>query len=269
MSTSLASVPSKHTALVTGASGGIGEDLARLFAADGHDVVLVARSEGKLEALAASLEKAFGIRAHVVASDLTAPGAPELLLKTLEERGIEVDVLVNNAGYGGYGPFVETDLPNELAMIQLNVTALVHLTKLVLPRMVAKKFGRVMNVASTAAFQPGPLMAVYYATKAFVLSFSEALSNELEGTGVSVTCLCPGATATGFQTQANMEKSRLFKLAAVMDSATVAKVGYRAMWRGKAVVIPGVQNRIMATSVRFFPRKTVTRLVRTIQAPTA
>ena len=181
----------KETALITGASSGIGLDLARLFAKDGHDVVLVARSEGKLREIAAELERDFGMTAHVIVADLAKPDAPQTLVAQLP---VDVDVLVNNAGFGVLGPFVETDLAKELEMIQVNVVALTHLTKLLLPPMVARRRGRVLNVASTAAFQPGPLMAVYYATKAYVLSFSEAIADELRDSGVTVTALCPGPT---------------------------------------------------------------------------
>jgi short-subunit dehydrogenase len=194
----------KKTALITGASGGIGLDLARLFAEGGYDVVLVARTESKLKELATELASKHGVSARAVAADLADPAAPAQLMERLKAEGVQVDVLVNNAGYGGYGTFAETELDAELKMIQLNISALTALSKAVLPGMLARKSGRILNVASTAAFQPGPLMAVYYATKAYVLSFSEALANETKGTGVTVTCLCPGPTKTGFQQQAKM-----------------------------------------------------------------
>ena len=253
------------TALVTGASSGIGLDLAKRFAAEGHDVALVARSEGKLKELAAALEAEHQVRAHVVTADLAQPRAAETLVAALEARGIAVDVLVNNAGYALYGAFTETDLADELNMIQVNIVALTHLTKLLVRKMVARKDGRVLNVASTAAFQPGPLMAVYYATKAYVLSFSEALANELAGTGVTVTALCPGPTKTGFQARAQMEESKLVRGREIMTSETVARAGYTGLMKGKTVVIPGVGNRMMANAVRFLPRNTVTKLVRNAQ----
>ena len=255
----------RKTALVTGASSGIGLDLAKRFAAEGHDVALVARSEGKLKELAAALEAEHKVRAHVVTADLAQPRAAETLVAALEARGIEVDVLVNNAGYALYGAFTETDLADELNMIQVNIVALTHLTKLLVRKMVARKDGRVLNVASTAAFQPGPLMAVYYATKAYVLSFSEALANELAGTGVTVTALCPGPTKTGFQARAQMEESKLVRGREIMTSETVARAGYTGLMKGKTVVIPGVGNRMMANAVRFLPRNTVTKLVRNAQ----
>ena len=186
-------------------------------------------------------------------------------MAALEARGIDVDVLVNNAGYALYGAFTETDLADELAMIQVNIVALTHLTKLLVRKMVARKDGRVLNVASTAAFQPGPLMAVYYATKAYVLSFSEALANELSGTGVTVTALCPGPTKTGFQARAQMEESKLVRGKEIMTSETVARAGYAGMMKGKTVVIPGMSNKMLAQAVRFLPRNTVTKMVRNAQ----
>jgi short-subunit dehydrogenase len=255
----------RKTALVTGASSGIGLDLAKRFAAEGYDVALVARSEGKLKEVAAAIEAEHKVRAHVVTADLAKAGAAEELMAAVAARGITVDVLVNNAGYASYGAFAETDLADELAMIQVNVVALTHLTKLAVRQMVARKSGRVLNVASTAAFQPGPLMAVYYATKAYVLSFSEALANELRGTGVTVTALCPGPTATGFQARAQMEESKLVRGKAIMTSETVAKAGYAGLMKGKTVVIPGMSNKMMAQAVRFLPRNTVANLVRSAQ----
>jgi uncharacterized protein len=255
----------RKTALVTGASSGIGLDLAKRFAAEGYDVALVARSEGKLAEVAAALEAEHHVRAHAVAADLARPGAADALVATLAARGIDVDVLVNNAGYASYGAFADTDLGDELNMIQVNVVALTHLTKLLVREMVARKEGRVLNVASTAAFQPGPLMAVYYATKAYVLSFSEALANELAGTGVTVTALCPGPTKTGFQARAQMEESKLVRGKEIMTSEEVARVAYAGLMKGKTVVIPGVSNKMLAQAVRFLPRKTVTRLVRSAQ----
>jgi len=252
----------KETALITGASSGIGLDLARLFAKDGHDVVLVARSEGKLREIAAELERDCGVTAHVIALDLAQPGAPRKLVDALP---CAVDVLVNNAGFGITGPFVETDLEKELEMIQVNVVALTALTKLLLPPMVARRRGRVLNVASTAAFQPGPLMAVYYATKAYVLSFSEAIADELRDSGVTVTALCPGPTSTGFADAAGMTKSRLFSLAKPMDSAAVAREGYKAMQRGRRVVVTGMKNKLLTQSVRVSPRRMVTLIVRKLQ----
>jgi short-subunit dehydrogenase len=255
----------KKTALITGASSGIGLDFARLFAEGGYDVVLVARTESKLKTLADELSSKHGVRALAVAADLADPAAPGRLMERLKAEGVQVEVLVNNAGYASYGAFAETDLDAELKMIQVNISALTALTKAVLPGMLARKSGRILNVASTAAFQPGPLMAVYYATKAYVLSFSEALANETQGTGVSVTCLCPGPTKTGFQERAKMEESKLVKGKEIMDSGTVARAGYEALHRGQALIIPGFMNKVMAQSVRFLPRSAITSLVRKVQ----
>ena len=253
------------TALVTGASGGIGEELARLFAADGHDLVLVARSRDKLARLSEELEGKHGVRARVLAADLARPEAPREIFEELSAAGLTVDALVNNAGVGSYGLFAETDLESELSLLQVNVVALTHLTKLFLPGMIARRRGYVMNVASTAAFQPGPLMAVYYASKAYVLSFSEALANECEGTGVVVSALCPGPTETGFVAAVpGMNESKLFDRA-VMDARTVAVEGYRGLLAGKAIVIPGLRNNLLARSIGFFPRGLVTKVVRGIQ----
>jgi hypothetical protein len=245
----------RQTALITGASSGIGSDLARLFARDGYDLVLVARGEAKLREL--------GLPATIIAADLSDPAAPQRVVDAL--RGKTIDVLVNNAGVGLTGKFVETDLQNELAMIQLNIVALTHLTKLLLPGMVTRRRGRILNVASTAAFQPGPLMAVYYATKAYVLSFSEAIAEELRDSGVTVTALCPGPTETGFAAAANMGGTRLFTMSRPASSSDVAQAGYEAMKRGRRVVIPGVKNKLLAQSVRISPRRLVTTIVRKMQ----
>jgi uncharacterized protein len=254
----------KMMALVTGASGGIGEELARLFAADGHDLVLVARSRDKLSHLAEELKAKHGIDARVLASDLARPEAPQEIFDELNVKGVRVDALVNNAGFGSYGLFAETDLKSELDLLQVNIVALTHLSKLFLPSMIARRHGYVMNVASTAAFQPGPLMAVYYASKAYVLHLSEALSNECEGTGVRVSALCPGPTETGFAAAAGLGDSKLFDRA-VMDARTVAIEGYRGLFAGKAIVIPGFRNSLLARSIGFFPRGLVTKVVRGIQ----
>jgi len=251
-------------ALITGASGGIGEELARLAAADGSDLVLVARSRERLQALADELAGRHDVAARVVARDLSDPQAPREIFEELAADGVEVETLVNNAGFGSYGLFAETDPEHELRLLQVNVVALTHLTKLFLPGMIARRRGYVMNVASTAAFQPGPLMAVYYASKAYVLSFSEALSNETEGTGVVVSALCPGPTETGFVAAAGMEESKLFERGA-MTARAVAEAGYRGMLAGRRVVIPGFRNSLLARAVGLAPRGLVLRAVRGIQ----
>ena len=254
-----------QTALITGASSGIGADLARLFARDRYDLVLVARNGAKLQALSDELRRAHGIRAAVMGVDLAVPGTPENIARRLREQRIRIDVLVNNAGFGVYGPFGETDLEVELRMLQVNIVSLTHLTKLLLPGMLARRSGKILNLASTAAFQPGPLMAVYYASKAYVLHFSEALARELaDGSGITVTALCPGPTRTAFQAAAGLQKSRLVRGGLMMDSTNVARIGYDGLMRGKSVVIPGIRNRIVARFVRILPRDLATRLVRAL-----
>jgi uncharacterized protein len=254
------------TALITGASGGIGLELARIFASNRHEVVLVARSEDKLRQLARECEQQ-GSRAHVVAVDLAVPGGPKAVVDAIAALGVQVDVLVNNAGFGVYGRFADTPLERELESIQVNVVALTELTKRLLPAMLARKSGRILNVASTAGFLPGPLMAVYYATKAYVVSFSEAIANELDGSGVTVTVLCPGPTATGFQAAANLESSRIVSVLRKATSRSVAEAGYRALMAGTVVAVPGVSNKISALAPRLFPRAIIRRVVRAIQEP--
>ncbi|MGA9497334.1 MAG: SDR family oxidoreductase, partial [Terriglobales bacterium] len=231
---------------------------------EGYNLVLVARSADKLRQLASELEKTHGTRSLILAVDLTEPGAPAYVLDQTTRADIHVDVLVNNAGFGQYGKFVENDLEECLRQIQLNVTTLTHLTRLYLPAMIERKSGRILNVASTAAFQPGPLMAVYYATKAYVLHFSEAISNELQDTGITVTCLCPGPTETEFQKRANISGIRLSKYG-TMDARTVAEDGYRALIAGKTVAISGFRNWLIAQSVRFAPRRMVAAVARKLQ----
>jgi short-subunit dehydrogenase len=255
-----------ETALITGASSGIGLELARLFARDGADLVLVARRRELLEDLAAELRREHGISTTVLDEDLAQEPAPARIARTLGDRGITVDTLVNNAGFGTYGPFLDSDLGATLELVQVNVASLVALTRLITPAMVERRSGRILNVASTAAFQPGPLMAVYYASKAFVLSFSEALANELHGSGVTVTALCPGPTRSEFQRRAAMEDSRLVSgLVPMMESAAVALAGYRAMRKGRTLVVPGVANRLGVFSVRLAPRRLLTAVVRRVQ----
>lgn len=252
----------RETALITGASSGIGLDLARLMAPE-FDLIITARTQSKLEQIAQELQSGKGSHVHVIPADLARAEAPDTIFAEVTRRGLRVDALINNAGFGSYGLFAATDLRTQLEMIQVNIAALTQLTKLFLPAMLERKHGRIMNVASTAGFQPGPLMAVYYATKAYVISFSEAIANELKGTGVTVTCLCPGATATEFAARADMEKSRLFKMGK-MKSVDVARAGYKAMMRGKTTVITGGMNRLLAESVRFSPRKLVTAISRSV-----
>jgi uncharacterized protein len=251
-------------ALITGASRGIGYELARVCAERGHDLVLVARSAERLQEVAAELGRTHGIRATPLPLDLARPEAPAALFAELQARGLQVDILINNAGFASYGPFAETDLEEELDELQLNVVTTTHLTKPLLRPMLERRWGRVLNVASTAAFQPGPYMAVYYATKAYILSFSEAIDSELEGTGVSVTCLCPGPTRTAFQERADIRDSPLARLRR-MEPGPVAEAGYRAMMAGRAVVIPGLRDRLLALGAKFGPRGLVTRIAGKMQ----
>ncbi len=240
------------TALVTGASGGIGMEIARVLSREGYRVVLVARRREELERLAAELGNAL-----VCTADLTKREAADDVLAWCVKEKLEIDVLVNNAGFGSAGFFADLDTKRELDMVQVNCGALVHFTRLFLTPMLARKRGRILNVGSTAGFQPGPFMAVYYATKAFVNSFSEALSVELQGTGVSCTVLCPGPTETGFVAAAKMEGSALFKMLAVSNAKSVAEDGVRGMLRGKAIVVPGVTNKLAIQANRVSPRALV------------
>jgi short-subunit dehydrogenase len=255
----------KSFALITGASRGIGLELAKECAKHGHDVVLVARRQDALEAAAGQIEGKYGVRAIVLPADLTDPAAPSEISAAMIEQEIVVHMLINNAGFGLGGEFLETDIEREIEMIQVNVTALTQLTKLFVRSMVKLHSGRIMNVASTAAFQPGPLMSVYYATKAYVLSFSEAIAEELRNTGVTVTALCPGATATDFAETAQISNSRLFRKLGVADAGDVARYGYKAMMRGDRVAIPGWRDKLMIQSERFAPRRLITAIARKAQ----
>jgi len=257
---------SNKTALVTGASSGIGKALAEQFARDGINLVITARNTLQLEASAAEWRKQYGIQVTVISSDLAQVGAAQKFADEVHNHNIHPDYLVNNAGFGYFGMFATSDLDFEINMMRLNMEALTILTKRFLPDITAHR-GKILNVASTAAFQPGPYMAVYYATKAYVLSFSEALSSELEGSGVTVTALCPGPTASGFQDAAALHDSAMVKGKRLPTSEQVAQAGYRAMQRGQRVYIPGLMNWLMAQSVRFTPRIIVTAMVKFITKP--
>src|SRR6476620_8549767 len=246
------------TVLITGASGGIGADMARIFAREGYNLVLVARSENKMQELARDLTKQHNTQITILPYDLVDPAVPEQIFKILAEKQIKIQLLVNNAGFGEYGFFEEIKLQRELDMMQLNMGAVVILSKLFLAQLPKGEPGKILNVASTAAFQPGPLMAVYYATKAFVLSFSGALANELEDRNVTVTALCPGPTKTGFEQDANLSGSDLFA-SNVASAEEVAQAGYKGMMVGDTVVIPGARNKTLAFAVRLAPRSFVTR----------
>ena len=254
----------RNFALITGASTGIGYELTKLFARDGYQLVLVARNPQRLTEVKDELQRQFHVSVTVVSKDLALAQAPDELFAELQREGIAVDVLVNNAGFGTHGFFAESDLAMQRGMMQVNMAAPTHLVRLFLPGMIKRGAGRILNVASTAAFQPGPLMAVYYASKAYVLSFSEALANELRGSGVSVTVLCPGPTKTEFQRRAGVEETQLMR-SGIMDARAVAVAGYRGLMTGRTVVIPGTRNRVLAAAVKFLPRSLVTRVVRNIQ----
>jgi uncharacterized protein len=254
-------------ALVTGASSGIGAEIAKVLATQGHDIVLVARTETALSAVASDVRAAGGT-ANVITADLATPGAGHRLATELANRNLEINVLVNNAGFADFGQFHESDAAKLDRMIALNIATLTELMRDLLPGMVTRRSGRVMNVASTAAFMPGPLMATYYATKAYVLSISEGVHEELKGTGVTVTALCPGPTESGFQATAAMESSKLVKGRKIMTAHAVAQAGVKAMLAGKPVAVVGFKNKILALTPRFLPRRMTPAVVRRAQAPT-
>ncbi len=237
-------------AIVTGASGGLGLEFARLLAQAGHDLVLVSRSADKLQQNASDLKSKFGVETNIVALDLAREGAAQTLFTQVPE----CDVLVNNAGFANNGKFAQLPEDEIDQEVHLDVVTLTQLCRLYLPGMLARKSGRILNIASTAAFLPGPNMAVYYASKAYVLSFSEALAEEVHGSGVTVTVLCPGATRTGFQERARIHETPLFR-APLADAAAVARAGLDGMMRGKRVVIPGISNKFVAFSPKITPRR--------------
>jgi len=253
--------------LVTGASVGLGRELVRLAAREGRELVLTARDAVRLAEVAAEARQLGARQVDVLPGDLADPSTPAQLCRELAARGIAVDTLINNAGFGTHGRFAESDLAAQRAMLEVDVAALVELTHRLLPPMLAARSGRILNVASTAAFQPGPYMAVYYASKAFVLSFSEALAYELSGSGVSVTCLCPGPTRTEFQARSGMEKLRMLHnpLIRVASAEAVAKAGYRGLLAGKRLVIPGFPNWLGTFVLRFVPRRAVPAVVAWLQ----
>jgi len=254
-----------QTALITGASGGIGLELAECFAKDGYDLVLSARSAEALERAAKRLSEAHSIKAVPIAGDLQDIGAGAKLAETIAAQGLGVDVLVNNAGFGAAGAFAKSDAAAQLGMVDLNMRALVELTHIYWPGMLKAGRGGVINVASTAAFQPGPFMAVYYATKAFVVSFTEALWEEARGTGVHVSALCPGPTATGFAARAGTDKTRVSKMGTRMSAKSVARIGYRAFQNDRRVVVAGARNAFLAGLAPFLPRKRLLKIVRGMQ----
>jgi len=255
-------------ALVTGASSGIGYELARLFAKDGKNLVVVARSRDKLEELKGDLEKEHGIKVRVLPKDLSDPRSPQEIFSELDKEGINVDVLVNNAGFAVYGNFSDSDWQKEAEMLQVNIVSLTQLTKLFLKKMLEKKSGKIMNISSGVGFMPSPLVSVYSGTKHYVLGFSNAIANELKGTGVSVTCFCPTVTKTLFYQRANAENCKALKSRAlVMDAATTAKLGYRALAKGKTTAAAGLPLSLMMFWVRFMPRNLVCSLSKSVLQP--
>ena len=253
------------TALITGASTGIGRDFARLCARDGYDLVLTARSQPDLEALASEVRGQTGRGVLVLPKDLADPAAPEQLFQELNRADLSVEVLINNAGFGLLGRFWELDTREQVNMIQVNITALTELTRLFLPGFIERRGGAILNVASTAAFQPGPLMSVYYASKSYVVSFSRAIHNEASDFGVRVTCLCPGPTQTEFHKRAGASNTKLFTAARMMESAEVARIGWNALKAGKPLVIAGGLNRMMAFLTRFAPTQFTASMARRVQ----
>jgi uncharacterized protein len=245
--------------LITGGSVGIGAALADVFAEHGHHLILVSRNRDKLEARATELRKRHQVQVSCIPEDLADPAGPRRLYDAITAASFEVHNLVNNAGVGLYGKFINTELSAELKMIQLNVSSPVELTKRFLPAMIQRRSGRILNVASVAAFVPGPWMSIYYASKAFLLSFSEAIGHELKPNGISVTTLCPGPTESEFKVRAGSQRSRLFE-AFVMDAPTVARAGYDGMMKGKGVVIPGLRNKLIPVAARLTPRPLIAAL---------
>jgi len=254
------------TALITGASEGIGYELAKVHAEKGDNLVLVARRKEKLDELKTVLEGKFNINVYTIGKDLSVPGSAKDVYDEIKDRNIVVDYLENNAGFGDFGLFADSDWNRQEQMINLNITTLTHFTWLFLHDMINRKSGKIMNLASTASFQPGPTMSVYFASKAFVLSFSEAINNEVSQHGITVTALCPGATQSGFQAAASMKDSSLFEGNNFPSSREVAEYGYKAMMTGKTVAIHGFKNTLMANSVRFAPRSLVVKMARKIQS---
>lgn len=255
------------TALVTGASSGIGYEISKLLAEQGHDLVLVARREDRLKQLARYLEKEFDISARVIAIDLTDLEDIDRLYITLEQENIPVDILVNNAGLGNWAPFTASDTQKELEMIQVNVMALTYLTKLFATDMVKRGLGKILNIASISGFTPGPYMAVYNASKAYVVSFSEALKAELKGSGVSVTVSCPGPAASEFHQQAGTSGSLFLKLMPMMNSTQVARASLNAMNKRKTLVVPGHINWLISVAPRIIPRRIMLFVLKHLMSP--
>lgn len=246
--------------LLTGASTGIGYDLAHLFAKDKNNLILVARSEKKLREVATELSQKYNVQIEILPVDLSNPDAPKQIYGFVKGKGIFVETLVNNAGFGSNGKFVDLPINEELGMIQVNISSLIHLTRLFLPEMLQNNTGKIMNVASTAAFQPGPYMSNYYATKAYVLHFTEGLAEELKGTNIKISALCPGPVMTEFQSRANLKDALMIKGPMVLESKKVALVGYKGLLAGKVIIIPGFLNWLLTVSTAFTPRFLVRKI---------
>lgn len=254
----------KQTVIITGATGGIGYALAEIFARNGYNLALTGRDSEKLKIIKDHLERQYSVDIKQCVKDLSVSTTPDEIYQSLSAEMIEIDILVNNAGFGLLGEFSKLGLADQLEMLQVNITALTHLTRLFLPDMIQRKRGKILNVASTAAFLPGPGMAVYYASKAYVLNFSAALSHEVHSSGISVTALCPGPTATNFQKRAGMTGTNLFKKMSIMSPEEVAGRGYRGLLKGKPVVITGVLNVLGAAAARCMPRTWLMHVVETL-----
>ncbi|MGI9464018.1 MAG: SDR family NAD(P)-dependent oxidoreductase [Aestuariivirgaceae bacterium] len=257
------------SALITGASGGIGEAFTNLLAAEGYRLIITARSDDQLNRVAGVLSTKHQASVSPVALDLSKPDAAETLQNELKSRNFSPDVVINNAGFGKHGRTLDTPIQEHMNMVDLNVRCLSDLTLRLLPAMLERKRGGILNVASLAAFMPGPHMPVYHATKAYVLSFTEALASEYAGSGVTISALCPGYVQTGFQSRAGMEELPVLKFAPKLPAEEVASIGWEAFKRGDRLIIPGTVNKILAQSVRFMPRQMVSQVVRFINKPPA
>jgi short-subunit dehydrogenase len=256
---------SRHVAVITGASSGIGLELAKLFARDGYNLLIIARNYEKLRAIGNELAESYNVSVKCCAKDLAVSSSPDEIFQSVKSEMMEVEVLVNNAGFGWCGEFSKMDLSEALEMIQVNITSLTHLTRLFLPEMIRKNNGKILNVASTAAFQPGPYMATYYATKAYVLSLSQALNEELSGTNVKVTAFCPGPTPTNFGKRAGFANESIFGGILNLEAQQVAAKGYKGLMQGKTVVIPGKMNWIGTQLLRLLPRSLPGKLIKQVQ----
>ncbi|MDV0445341.1 Serine 3-dehydrogenase [Methanimicrococcus sp. At1] len=255
----------KQTALITGATGGIGRELSKIFAKNGYDLILTARNEEKLAAFKMELENEYDIFVGIIAKDLTQNDAAKEIFDLIELDDLQIDILVNNAGFGDYGRYDEADWNKQHDMIQVNILALTQLTRLLLPKMLLRENGRILNIASVAAFAPGPYMSVYYASKAFVLSFSEALATELKGKGVTVTAVCPGPTKSGFEEAAGPGTEKLFNSMKNAAAEEVAAFAYQALMKGKVVAVQGFGNKVLVFAERFLPRSVVRKYVYRLQ----